>query len=229
MVSLRDRALVEARARASTRSRRSRASWRQMLRFDIIGSAFAISVFLLFYYIAVGFFVVYFATVYGYTPSAGQRAWPTGTGSATRSPCRRRRALRLAAGAQAVHDRRRGDQRCRHRRCSRSPRTKPRPDYYTFALVFILASAGGGMAYAAWMASFTETVEKHNPAATATGLAVWGWILRIVVTVSLAILTLVAAGDLRLVDQGPATQAILAKYPQEIATAQPSTRLRRPR
>jgi hypothetical protein len=32
------------------------------------------------------------------------------------------------------------------------------------------------------MASFTETVEAHNPALTATGLAVWGWIIRVVVT-----------------------------------------------
>jgi hypothetical protein len=32
------------------------------------------------------------------------------------------------------------------------------------------------------MASFTETVEAHNPALTATGLAVWGWLLRLVVT-----------------------------------------------
>ena len=41
-----------------------------------------------------------------------------------------------------------------------------------------------GFAYAAWMASFTETVEAHNPALTATGLAIWGWLLRLVVTFS---------------------------------------------
>ena len=34
------------------------------------------------------------------------------------------------------------------------------------------------------MASFTETVEAHNPALTATGLAIWGWLLRLVVTAS---------------------------------------------
>ena len=48
--------------------------WRQMLRFDVVGSAFAISVFLLLYYILVGFTVVYFATVFGYTAGEGQRA-----------------------------------------------------------------------------------------------------------------------------------------------------------
>ena len=34
------------------------------------------------------------------------------------------------------------------------------------------------------MASFTETIEAHNPALTATGLAIWGWLLRLVVTAS---------------------------------------------
>jgi hypothetical protein len=52
------------------------------------------------------------------------------------------------------------------------------------ALVACTISALLGIAYAAWMASFTETVEAHNPALTATGLAVWGWLLRLVVTAS---------------------------------------------
>jgi hypothetical protein len=66
------------------------------------------------------------------------------------------------------------------------------------------------------MASFTETVEKHNPAATATGLAVWGWILRIVVTVSLAVLTLVVPATSILVDQGPRVQAIVDEHRQAL-------------
>jgi len=41
----------------------------------------------------------------------------------------------------------------------------------------------GGAAYSAWMASFTETVEARNPALTATGLAIWGWIARVVFTI----------------------------------------------
>ena len=40
-----------------------------MLRLDIIGSAFAISVFLLIYYTAVGFFTVYFTTLHGFSLS----------------------------------------------------------------------------------------------------------------------------------------------------------------
>ncbi len=38
-----------------------------------------------------------------------------------------------------------------------------------------------GVAYTPWMASYTETVEHRNPAAIATGLAIWGWIIRVVI------------------------------------------------
>lgn len=38
-----------------------------MMRLDVLGSAFAIAVFLLLYYAAVGNFVVYFATTFGYS------------------------------------------------------------------------------------------------------------------------------------------------------------------
>jgi hypothetical protein len=95
--------------------------------------------------------------------------------------------------------------------------THPHTGYYSFAVYFVLSSVGGAMAYVAWMASFTETVEKHNPAATATGLAVWGWILRIVVTVSLAVLTLVVPATSVLVDQGSRVQEIVTAHGPAVA------------
>ena len=67
MVSLRDRALIEARAQGVDPEEAGSGHWRRMLRLDLIGPAFAISVFLLFYYIAVGLFVVFFATNFGYS------------------------------------------------------------------------------------------------------------------------------------------------------------------
>jgi hypothetical protein len=70
------------------------------------------------------------------------------------------------------------------------------------------------------MAAYTETVEKHNPAGTATGLAVWGWIIRIVVTASLFVLTLVVPATSTLVDQGSVAQTIQAEHPKEVATLQ---------
>jgi ACS family D-galactonate transporter-like MFS transporter len=216
MVSMRDRALIEARAQGLDPEKALKGSWRQMLRFDVLGSAFAISIFLLGYYILVGFAVVFFSTVYGYSPARANALanwyWITNaialvvTGVIS-DKLRVRKPLMVlgtlislvggALFAIAV--------------------TKPDTSYHTIAVYFILSAAGGGMAYVAWMASFTETVEKHNPAATATGLALWGWTLRIVVSVSLAVLTLVVPATSTLVDEGTRVQEIVAAHPEEVA------------
>ena len=63
------------------------------------------------------------------------------------------------------------------------------------ALAFAL-----GVAYVPWMASFTETVEARNPALTATGLAIWGWIIRMVVFASYLLLPAVVNTVTPLVD-----------------------------
>jgi MFS family permease len=224
MVTMRDRALIEARAQGLDTEQALKGHWRQMLRFDVIGSAFAISVFLLLYYILVGFTVVYFATVFGYTPAKANALanwyWIANavslvvTGFLTdrfrvRKPFMIIGSVISIVGAVLFA----------------LAATKPDTSYYTFATYFILGSVGGGMAYVAWMASFTETVEKHNPAATATGLAVWGWILRIVVTVSLAIFTLVLPATSILVDKATPISEMKASHPTEfgiITTVNPA-------
>jgi MFS family permease len=206
MVSMQDRALVEARAKGLDTERALKGHWRQMMRFDIVGSAFAISVFLLLYYILVGFAVVYFATVFGYSEQKANALanwyWIADAIALVvvgvlsdklrvRKPFMVLGTLISLVGAILFA----------------LAATHPGTSYHTLAVYFILSAAGGGMAYVAWMASFTETVEKHNPAATATGLAVWGWILRIVVTASLAILPLVVPATTTLVDKAtPITQ-----------------------
>ena len=215
MVSMRDRALIEARAAGIDPEKAMKNHWRQMLRFDVIGSAFAISVFLLLYYILVGFAVVYFATVYGYSPARANSLanWYWITNAITlvvvgvlSDRFRVRKPFMilgtviglvgsiLFALAATNHQ-----------------------SYYTIAVYFILSASGGGMAYVAWMASFTETVERHNPAATATGLAIWGWILRLVVTVSLAVLTLVVPATSTLIDKGTRVQEIVAEHGSAVA------------
>lgn len=217
MVSARDRALIEARAAGIDPEQASRGAWRQMLRPDIFGSAFAISVFLLFYYIAVGFFVIYFATTFGYSPARANSLanwyWisnaitlvATGLLSdrlGVRKPFMVVGAVISAVGVAIFA----------------VLATHPQTGYYTFAGILVLSSAGGGMAYCAWMAGFTETVERHNPAATATGLAVWGWTVRMVVTVSLIGFTFVVSASSVLVDQGPRVQQLATQYSSQLAT-----------
>ena len=217
MVSMRDRALIEARAKGIDPEAATKGAWRSMMRFDIIGSAFAISVFLLLYYALVGFIVVYFATTHGYSEQKanGLANWYWGFNAIglvvfgllsdklrVRKPFMIVGTLISLVGAILFA----------------TTSTDEGTGYYSIALYFVLASVGGGMAYVAWMASFTETVEKHNPAATATGLAVWGWLLRLVVCVSLIVLTFVVPATSTLVDQGPKVQTLAEQYKTELAT-----------
>jgi hypothetical protein len=70
-----------------------------------------------------------------------------------------------------------------------------------------------GFAYVTWMASFTETVEAHNPALTATGLAIWGWLVRLVVTACFLCLPLVVKSVTPLIE----APFYIAAYQQALA------------
>ena len=93
-----------------------------------------------------------------------------------------------------------------------------------------LLSLGLGIAYTPWMASFTETVEARNPALIATGLAIWGWIIRIVVFARVPVPPAGdqhghPAGELRRPVSAYATQyksqlAFATAHPDVVATAQ---------
>jgi ACS family D-galactonate transporter-like MFS transporter len=209
MISLRERALIEARARGINPEKALKGHWGQMLRGDIIGPAFAISIFLLFYYIAVGLFVVFFATTFGYSLAKanglGNWYWSVQAialivAGIVSDRLRVRKPLMLFGGVLSAVG------------VALFAIATGHPDttYYHFVWIILLISIGGAIAFAAWMAAFTETVEKHNPAGTATGLAVWGATLRTVVVVALIglIFAVPAAGTL--VDQGPTVTALVA-------------------
>ncbi|MFI5800388.1 MFS transporter [Streptomyces sp. NPDC051677] len=219
MVNMRDRALLEARsarAKGVDTARELKDPWRQMLRFGIIGSAFAISVFLLLYYALVGFAVVYFATTFGYSDQRANALanwyWAFNAISLVvfgllSDKLRVRKPFMVLGGIVSVVG----------TVLFALAATEPDTGYHTFALYFVLGSVGGGMAYVAWMASFTETVEKHDPAATAVGLAVWGWTLRLVVTFSLVVLTFIVPATSTLVEKGARITAIQQEHPRQFA------------
>ena len=209
MVSLRDRALVEARAKGmDVEAVQAGSHWKQMMRLNVVGSAFAISIFLLLYFAAVGNFVVFFSTVFGYSEqrvnalanwywAANAIALVVAGLISDRLKVRKPFMLVGAIGTIVVT------------LLFALSATHAKTGYYTFAWMFIGIGVFSGLTYAPWMASFTETVEKHNPAATATGLAVWGWIIRIVVAVSAAFVPVVVTSATPLVEHGT-----------EVATAQ---------
>ncbi len=87
------------------------------------------------------------------------------------------------------------------------------PSYYTMAIILAAGSFCLGVAYVPWMASFTETVEARNPALTATGLAIWGLIIRIVVFAAYLIIPLVINSVPPLVSYGTQVQTYATQYP----------------
>ncbi|MEZ0064688.1 MFS family permease [Streptacidiphilus sp. MAP12-20] len=216
MVSLRDRALVEARAKGLDPDAALRGHWRQMMKLDVIGSAFAISVFLLLYFAAVGNFVVYFATTFGYSEqrvnALANWYWISNAvalliAGLISDRLKVRKPFMLVGGVGSIVVTVLFALRA----------TQAATGYYTFAWLFVGIGVLTGLTYAPWMASFTETVERHNPAATATGLAVWGWIIRIVVAVSAAFLPVVVTSVTPLVENGAAVSAAATRAAPALA------------
>jgi MFS family permease len=216
MVSLHDRALIEARARGlDVEAAMGRSHWRQMMHLDVIGSAFAISVFLLVYYTAVGFFTVYFTTLHGFSlskaNSIGDWFWAFDAGALIligilSDRLRVRKPFMVVGAIGAIVF------------MIIFLNLGATTSYSTFVVIISLLAVFLAIAYAPWMASFTETVEKHNPALIATGLAVWGWIIRVVIAVSVLILPSVISSMTPLVTYGSQAATISAQYAPQLAT-----------
>ena len=217
MVSMRDRALIEARAKGIDVEESLRHPWRQMLHLDIVGSAFAISVFLIIYYTAVGFFTVYFTSLFGFSLAQangiGNWFWAFDAGAlivvgivSDWVKVRKPFMVLGAVGAIVMTI------------IFASLAGHPHTSYYTFAGVISGLAVFLAIAYAPWMASFTETAERRNPALVATALAIWGWIIRTVIALSILILPTVVSSMTPLVTYGPSVAALSTQYAPELAT-----------
>jgi ACS family D-galactonate transporter-like MFS transporter len=209
MVSHKDRELIEARAAGVDISDSLRHPFRQMLKPDILLSAFAISVFLIIYYVAVGFFPVFFETVFGYSQgkanTLGDWFWAFDAGGlivvgVISDRLRVRKPFMLVGAICAIV----------FTTIFALKATHAQTAYSTFVVLLSCIAVSLALAFAPWMASFTETVEKRNPALIATGLAVWGLTIRIVIAVSVFFVPKVVTTATTLVQEGPAVQAALA-------------------
>ena len=221
MVTMHDRALIEARAKGISEAdieAALRHPFRQLLKPDIIISAIAVSVLLLFYYTAVAFSVIYLNSVFGFSvkDANGLGNWTWGFNviavilvGIISDRFRVRKPFMVIGGVLAavmvvVYLEQAGHH----------------PSYYTLAIILAVLSFGLGVAYTPWMASFTETVEARNPALTATGLAIWGWILRVVVFASFLLIPVVINSVTPLVNYGATVSAYATQYKTELAFAQ---------
>jgi sugar phosphate permease len=236
MVSVRDRTLVEARARGLSEEDLQAASerpWRQILHWDLVGACLGIAVFLLLYVAAASLFTVYYPTIFQnangtnftVTQANGLNTWFWAADIiglivvGLLSDALKVRKPFMLAGAiltivmTIVYI---GDA------------THPHTGYYTLALEASAIAVGISLVFAPWIASYTESIEAKNPALVATGLALWGWVLRLVVGVSFIILPLVITSVNPIVDNLPVAQTVIrgqsvqnfvAQHPKTIAFA----------
>ncbi len=211
MVTMRDRALVEARAKGIDIQESLRNPWGQLLKADVVVSALGIAVFLLIYYTAVGFALVFLNTVFGFSVHDGNALgnWNWGFNVIAvimfgfiSDKLRVRKPLMIAGGVGAAI-----------MIVIYLSQIGHKVTYYDIAVILAALAFCLGVAYVPWMASFTETVEARNPALTATGLAIWGWIVRIVIFASYMLLPTIINTTTPLVNYGTQVQALVAKYP----------------
>ena len=219
MVSERDRALVEAKAKGIDVEGALRHPFRQMLKGDIVGPALAISVFLIIYYTAVGFFPLFFQTVFGYSTSEanalgnwmwGFQAFALVAIGWSSDRLRVRKPFMLVGAVGAVVTTLVFMDMARHHGTS----------FTAFAVVLSVLAITLGLTFAPWMAAFTETVERRNPALSATGLSIWGLLLRMVVTVSTFLLPYVVHSVTTVADYGTVAQAAAAGKDPSLTKAQ---------
>jgi MFS family permease len=194
MVSMRDRVLVEMRAKGLDIEAAMKNHWRQLMKADVIVSAFAVSIMLLIYYALVGFLVIYVTTVFGYSVKEGDNlgywCWAFNAGAViligmTSDRFRVRKPFMIVGGIGAA---------VMIVLFLEQSKVGAHPSFALIAAYLAVMLFFLGVAYTPWMASFTETVEARNPAAVAAGLAIWGWIIRIVVFVSSLVILVVITG-----------------------------------
>src|SRR5579863_7368880 len=188
MVSMRDRALIEARAQGIDVQAALRNPWRQVVRPDVVLSAIAISVLLIIYYTALG----------NWWWAADAIALIVVGILSDRLRVRKPFMVVGAVGSAVMTIIYLRDATAHH------------TSYYTLAWTVALLAVFTAIAFAPWMASFTETVERRNPALTAHGLAVWGWIIRATVAISLFVLPYVVSATNALVEYGALGQRAIA-------------------
>lgn len=219
IVSTQDRELVEARGAAESPEP---GRWRTVLRLDVVLPAVGIAFNLLFYLTMVGNSAVFFSTTHGWSEQQASTVnnwvWTSQALSmivmGVLSDRLRVRKPFIVAGTIAAM-------------CCTAVfavvATSPGVSYPVVVFLLVAISVSGSVSYAPWLAGFTENIERHGPAATAVGLAIWGWTTRVITALAAIAIPLVVSGVTPLVEHGkqvaeaelraaPA-QAIVAQHP----------------
>jgi hypothetical protein len=212
---------VEAKARGLSAEEVVAATahpWRQILKWDLVGSALGISVFLLLYYAASAFFTIYWATVFknptGLNLSTSQandlNTWFWAADIVAlivfgllSDLLKVRKPLMLVGAVGSIVMLYFFIQRANH----------PYSSFHQIIFIEVLLAAFISLTFAPWMAGYTEMVEAKNPALVGTGLALWGWVLRLTVALSFIFLPVVVNSVNPVVDNLPYSQATVNGQP----------------
>lgn len=210
---------VDERVEDTDASVPATGGWRELVTPRLVLPAIGISLFLFFYVTRLAYWVIYFVTNFGFTAAEANRLsnWWWGTSALTllvigvlsdrlgvRKPLMLLGAV-VSASALAVFASRAGELDT---------------STGTFVLVIVPAAFGGVMTFGMWLTAYSEAIEAVNPALVATGMAIYGWILRLLVAVALiSVVSSVGAAD-TLVDHGAEVARIGATYPEAVAGMQ---------
>jgi MFS family permease len=237
MVSMRDRQLLALRAKGMDPVKAMAHPWRQMLRARLIIPSVGLSLWLIAYLTISSYFTLYLTTLYNFTTiqADGLLVWlylantiayfvvgPLSDMFHVRKPFMLVGTISMIGSLLMILS-----------------LTHSHPGYYEVAWVLVWFAISISFVFGPWVAAYTETVEDINPALVATGLGIFGWVLRALNALTLLVFpyfvlslnTIIAnapyasyapaviadqhkyAAQLAIINAHPAIFAQLAKYP----------------
>jgi MFS family permease len=177
MAAMNERVLVEAKAMGIDLERLTKNRWRQMLHVNTVFSPIAINLFLVIYLTAISYFVFYVPEFLGFSLSSfngiQEIYWGVDIVALlvfgwisdrllVRKPFMVVGSVGVIVAIVLLMNARHGI------------------SFTGIALILSLLSASLACGYGPWFASFTETLEAHNPALIATGSSLYGFATRLV-------------------------------------------------
>jgi MFS family permease len=177
MARLRERALVEAKARGLDLAAATQNRWKQMMHVNTVLSPIAINLFLVIYFTAIAYFVFYLPEFLHFSLSSfnGIQEIYWGVNIVTlviwgwlSDKLRVRKPFMLLGAVGVIVS------------IVLLMNAKPGVSFVDMALILSLMSCFLSCTYGPWFASFTETLEAHNPALIATGTSLYGFATRVV-------------------------------------------------
>lgn len=177
MMALHERTVVEARARDLDVDALTRGRWKQMMHVNTVLSPIAINLFLTIYFTAIAYFVFYFPEFLHFSLSAfngiQEIYWAANIvalvfwGWLSDKLMVRKPFMVLGSAGTLVA-------------IVLLMNARAGVSFTAITLILCLLSVSLACCFGPWFASFTETLEHHNPALIATGSSLYGFATRLV-------------------------------------------------